>query len=144
MRILGVDYGERRTGLAISDPLGISAQPLPTIESSSDNELVEGISALAVEKGVEEIVVGLPRNMDGTIGKAGDRVMKFVEMLREKLNCPIAFEDERLTTMMADRTLAALGEKPRKRKKKLDRMAAQLILQNYLARRNGSPGEHDT
>lgn len=141
MRILGIDYGDKRTGLAISDPLGISAQPLPTIQSSSQEELVERISALAVEEGVQEIVVGLPRNMDGTIGQAGDKVMRFVEMLKEKVGCPIAVEDERLTTMMAERTLAMLGEKLKKGKKKLDRMAAQLILQNYLQRRSTSASE---
>jgi putative Holliday junction resolvase len=144
MRILGVDYGEKRTGLAISDPLGLTAQPLPTIRGLPGKELLERISEIALEKEVEEIILGLPRNMNGTTGKAADRVMDFAERLEMETGCPVRLEDERLTTMMADRTLAALGEKPKARKKKLDRVAAQLILQTYLDRKRATAGEQDT
>ena len=142
MRILGIDYGEKRTGLAISDPLGITAQPLPTVQGLSETQLIRTILDIAIEKEVEEIVVGLPRNMNGSLGKSGDKVMEFVKKLRTQTDRLVAIEDERLTTMMADRTLAALGEKPKTRKKKLDRMAAQLILQTYLDRKHAAESDH--
>ena len=143
MRILGIDYGEKRTGLAISDPLGITAQPLPTVEGLSMEELLKKISEIATEKEVEEIVVGLPRNMNGTVGKAGERVMDFAARLEAEAGCRVMVEDERLTTMMADRALTALGEKPKARRRKLDRMAAQLILQSYLDRKRADAGARD-
>lgn len=144
MRILGIDYGEKRTGFAISDPLGITAQPLPTVQGLSAEELIGKIAEISSERAVEEIVVGLPRNMNGTMGGSGEKVMEFVHKLEAATDCPVKVEDERLTTMMADRALAALGENPRARKKKLDRIAAQLILQTYLDRRNASANEQDT
>lgn len=144
LRILGVDFGEKRTGFALSDPLGITAQPLPTVQGLSETQLIRRILDIATEKEVEAIVVGLPRNMNGTIGKAGSKIMEFVEKLKEQTDCPVVTEDERLTTMMADRALADLGEKPRARKKKLDRMAAQLILQTYLDRKRATESGRDT
>jgi putative Holliday junction resolvase len=144
LRILGVDIGEKRTGFALSDPLGITAQPLPTVQGLSEEQLIKNILDIAIEKEVQEIVIGLPRNMNGTIGKAGSRTMEFVKKLKAQTDCPVTTEDERLTTMMADRALAALGEKPRARKKKLDRMAAQLILQTYLDRKRAAEGGRDT
>jgi putative Holliday junction resolvase len=141
MRILGIDYGKTRTGIAISDALGISAQPLPTIQNLSGKSLIDKIVEIVSEKEVEEIVVGLPRNMDGSLGASGTKVMKFVEELRQALSCPVEVEDERLTTMMADKALAAMGEKPRARKKKLDRVAAQIILQSYLDKQQTCQGD---
>ncbi len=140
MRTLGIDYGDKRTGLSISDPLGITAQPLPTIKAPAGKGLVERITEVVSEKDVCEVVVGLPRNMDGTLGGSGRKVMAFVERLREVLGCEVLVEDERLTTMMADKALAALGESPRVRKKKLDRVAAQLILQSHLDRKRTCEG----
>ena len=134
IRILGVDYGRKRTGMAISDPLGITAQPMPTIQGLTDEKLLHKIAEIVAQRGVSEVVVGLPWAMDGTLGASGAKVTVFVENLREVLSCPVQVEDERLTTMMADRALAAMGESPRVRKKKLDRVAAQLILQGYLDR----------
>jgi putative Holliday junction resolvase len=135
MRILGIDYGEKNTGVSICDPLGITAQPLPTIRGLTVEALIEKIAELVSEKEAEEVVVGLPRNMDGSLGGSGEKTMEFVRKLEEKLPCKVLVEDERLTTMMADRMLAGLGESPRVRKKKLDRVAAQLILQSYLDRK---------
>ena len=143
MRILGIDYGKKHTGLSLSDPLGITAQPLLTLRDLSEVQLIRKILDIAIEKEVEEIVVGLPRNMNGSTGKSGDKVMEFVEKLKKQTDCPVATEDERLTTIMADRTLAILGEKPKARKKKLDRMAAQLILQTYLDRKHAAESERD-
>lgn len=134
IRILGIDYGKKRTGMAISDPLGITAQPLPTIQGLTDEKLMQKIAEIVAQRGVSEVVVGLPWAMDGTLGTSGAKVTLFVENLRKVLSCPVQVEDERLTTMMADKALAAMGESPRVRKKKLDRVAAQLILQGYLDR----------
>lgn len=134
IRILGIDYGKKRTGVAISDPLGITAQPLPTIQGLTGDKLLEEIAGIVAQREVSEVVVGLPRAMDGTLGASGEKVMEFVRKLKEVLSCKVVVEDERLTTMQADKALAALGESPRVRKKKLDRVAAQLILQGYLDR----------
>jgi putative Holliday junction resolvase len=135
MRILGVDYGKKRTGLAISDELGITAQPLPTIQDLTGKALVRKIALVVSEKEVTEVVVGLPLSMNGSLGTSGEKVMEFVRELGEALPCKVSVEDERLTTIMADKALAAMGERPRARKKKLDRVAAQLILQSYLDRK---------
>jgi putative Holliday junction resolvase len=151
MRILGIDYGRKRTGLAISDPLGITAQPLPAIqvpEAGSQNEPLELVLARKIaevvrEHGIDEVVVGLPRSMDGSLGNSGKRVMEFVDTLKRRLDCNVDVEDERLTTMMADKALAALGESPKVRKKKLDRVAAQLILQSYLDRKRTCEPQED-
>lgn len=137
MRILGIDYGRRRTGMAVSDALGITAQPLPTLHEHKPELLIEKIAQAVREKDITEVVIGLPRNMDGTLGKSGEEVMGFVDKLRASLVCPVMVEDERLTTIMADRALAALGESSKVRKKKLDTVAAQLILQTYLDRKRG-------
>ena len=143
-RTLGIDYGRKRTGLAISDPLGITAQPLPTIEDPAEDSLIRRISEVVSEKEVEEVVVGLPRNMNGTLGASGEKVMEFVDRLRKALPCRVVTEDERLTTIMADKALAAMGERPRARKKKLDRVAAQLILQNHLDRKRATGQSEDS
>lgn len=144
MRILGIDYGQKRTGLAISDPLGITAQPLPTISERDRESLISKIVEVVSEKEIGEVVIGLPLSMDGSLGTSGRKVMEFVNVLRKELSCNVMVEDERLTTMMADKALAALGESSKVRKKKIDRVAAQLILQSYLDKKracdNPEPG----
>ena len=144
MRILGIDYGEKNTGLAISHELGITAQPLPTLRGLAGDALIKEIVRVVSEKEAEEVVVGLPRNMDGSLGGSGEKTMEFVRKLEKALPCQVFVEDERLTTMMADRMLAGLGESTRVRKKKLDRVAAQLILQGYLDRKRMCEGHEGT
>lgn len=143
MRILGIDYGKKNTGLSLSDELGITAQPLPTVRGLDTEGLIKQIAQLVSEKEVEEVVVGLPRNMDGSLGGSGEKTMEFVKKLEEALPCKVSVEDERLTTMMADRMLSRLGESSKVRKKKLDRVAAQLILQSHLDRKRMCEGQED-
>jgi putative Holliday junction resolvase len=131
--ILALDYGERRIGVAVSDPLGIAAHGLDTIERSGDGKEFERIAELVAERKAERIVVGLPRNMDGSLGPAARRVMGFVKELRRRLpNVPVETIDERLSSVQAHRALSQEGVTLAKRAERVDRMAAQLILMRYL------------
>lgn len=132
MRIMGLDYGDRRIGVALSDAMGWTAQPLEMIERKPGGGEFERIAELVGEHGVSEIVVGLPKNMNGTIGERGEICMAFAEALRQKLSIPVHLWDERLTTAAATRTLLEADVSRRKRKQVVDKMAAALLLQNYL------------
>jgi len=131
-RILGIDYGERRIGVAISDALCITAQPLKTITRDSDETAAEEICNIVRERDAERIVVGLPRNMDGSLGPQAKRVMEFASLLREKSGLPVETIDERLTTMRAQREMRNAGLSHAKKRKRVDTMSAQFILQTYL------------
>jgi putative Holliday junction resolvase len=132
MRILGLDVGERRIGVALSDSLGLTAQRLTVIERRVPPSDVEAVAALADEHQVEAVVVGLPLTMQGNIGEQAKRVMGFVETLRERVTCPVHVMDERLTTLQGERTLVTMDASRRTRKRLIDQLAAQLILQAYL------------
>lgn len=132
MRILGLDYGDRRIGVAISDAFGWTAQGLETIERRQEGDDVRRIEQLVREHEVEEIVVGLPKNMNGTIGPRGEICSAFAEILRQALSLPVHLWDERLTTVAANRALLEADVSRRKRKMAVDKMAAVLLLQNYL------------
>jgi putative Holliday junction resolvase len=132
MRIMGLDYGDRRIGVALSDAFGWTAQALEMIERKSDGSEFGRIEELVREHDVSEIVVGLPKNMNGTIGERGEICMAFAEELRQKLSIPVHLWDERLTTVAATRTLLSADVSRRKRKQVVDKMAAALLLQNYL------------
>jgi len=132
MRILAIDYGKKRFGLAISDPLGLTAQGLPTLVSQGRKCDLEKIKEIVGSKGVEKIVVGLPRKMDGTIGQAAKEVLTFVEELRRHLGLPVITWDERLTTKRAEREMISADLSRAKRKSRQDKIAAQFILQNFL------------
>ncbi|HHT9119144.1 MAG TPA: Holliday junction resolvase RuvX [Candidatus Hypogeohydataceae bacterium YC41] len=136
MRILGIDYGKKRLGLALSDPLGLTAQPLGILECSGLEEDLEKLSQLIREKEVEEIVVGLPKRMDATLGKEAHEVLQFVENLKVKFNLPVHLIDERLTTAGAHKIMKAGGLSRKERTKRADTMAAQSILQIYLDKRS--------
>ncbi len=131
MRIMGLDYGDRRIGVALSDAMGWTAQPLGMIERDAGGEL-ERIAELVREHEVSEIVVGLPKNMNGTIGERGEISIAFAETLRQRLSIPVHLWDERLTTAAATKTLLEADISRRKRKQVVDKMAAALLLQNYL------------
>jgi putative pre-16S rRNA nuclease len=136
-RILAVDYGERRVGLALSDETGLIATGLETLErrrKDSDESLANEIASLAGEHSVEKIVVGLPLNMDGTSGESAARVISFAEILSGLSKARIITWDERLTTAAALRTTHELDLplKKRRDKKRIDRLAAVILLQNYL------------
>ena len=136
MRILALDVGDVRIGLAISDALGITANPLDTyIRAKNDEEKdAETLAKLAQDKGAERIVLGLPLNMDGT---EGDRVLKtraFAEALARHTSIPLDYQDERLTTVTAEHVLIEQGMRRDKRKTVIDRVAATIILRCYLDR----------
>ena len=137
MRILGIDHGERRIGLALSDPLGIIAGGLPTLAVTSEEQAVDEIRQLVRTREVEQIVVGLPRNMDGSIGPQAELAQAFAAKL-EALGKPVHLVDERLTTERAQRTMKDAGFSHGKRRKHVDRMAAQFILQAWLDGRGRS------
>jgi len=132
MRILGLDYGDRRIGVALSDAFGWTAQGLEMIERKQEGDDIRRIGELVREHEVQAIVVGLPRNMNGTIGPRGEICMAFAEALRQTLSLPVHLWDERLTTVAATRVLLEADVSRRKRKQVVDKMAAALLLQNYL------------
>lgn len=133
MRIMGIDFGDSRIGVAVSDPLGWIAQGLDTIQWKGSMERpAEQIKQLVAQYGVEKIVVGLPKNMNGTIGPSGEKAMEFGELLLKKTGLQVVKWDERLTTVAANRMMHEVGMKTSKKKGSVDRIAAVLILQGYL------------
>ena len=132
MRILGIDYGTVRTGLAISDPLGIIAQPLETIKADSLADLITKITTRCQEKEVEQIVIGLPRHMSGEESEGSSRARKLGDQLTGKLALPVIYQDERLSTAAAKRVMSEAAVSRKKRREKIDSVAATIILQNYL------------
>jgi putative Holliday junction resolvase len=132
VRILAVDYGQKRTGLAISDPLGIFGQPLETIAASDPKEVASRISAVCVERGVVTIVLGLPRSMDNTLGPKAEETLAFRNILASHTQVPIVTWDERLTTVQAERSLRDADMSRKKRQQRVDAVAAQIILQGYM------------
>ena len=130
--VLGVDYGSKRIGLAVSDGLGLTAQGLETLERTSVEEDIAHLTGLVTERGIEEIVVGRPLNLDGSEGPAAKEAGKFADLLCERCGVPVRLWDERLSTAQAERAMLDADVSRRIRKKSRDRMAAQLILQSYL------------
>jgi len=128
--ILGVDFGQARIGVAISDELRMLAHPVETIPSAG--KAIERLAALAREKNVERIVIGVPRLMSGGLGSAAEAVMLFVEKMRKAVSCEVVTWDERLTTVAAHRALRDAGKKTRATRGYVDQVAAQMILQGYL------------
>jgi putative holliday junction resolvase len=131
-RLIGLDVGDRRIGVAISDPLGITAAGLETIERVNMHTDVDNIALLAARHGAVQIVVGLPYNMDGTMGDQAEKVKSFAKKLARATGLPIVYEDERLTTISAIRTLTIQGVKTGKNRELVDKQAAAIILQRYL------------
>jgi len=138
-RVMGLDLGERRIGIALSDALRVTAQPLTVLERREAAVDLRAIAALAVTHDVERIIVGLPLMMNGTRGEQAQRVTAFVEALRRQVSCAIELLDERLTTVQGERSLIAMDVSRRKRKHVIDQVAAQLILQDYLDRHANRP-----
>jgi len=132
MRILALDHGTKRVGVAISDELKLIAQPLEFIPAEPFDAFLSRLKQLIKDKHIELILVGMPRNMDGSYGPAAQRTEAFVTALRNELTVPIKTLDERLTTVQAERTLIQAGVKRAKRKLAADKMAAAVLLQSYL------------
>ena len=135
MRIMGLDYGSKTVGVAISDPLCITAQGIETIERKEENKLrrtLARIEELAKEYEVEKIILGFPKNMNNTVGERGEKSLEFKEMLERRTGLPVVMWDERLTTVEAERTLIESNVRRENRKKYIDKIAAVFILQGYL------------
>jgi putative pre-16S rRNA nuclease len=134
--ILALDLGRARIGVAISDELQLLAHPLETI--LADKQATQRLAQIIREKKVDHVVVGIPRQMNGQIGVAATEALRFVENLRTILPCPVVTWDERLTTVAAHRALREAGKKTRDTRAYVDQVAAQMILQGYLDRRQAS------
>ena len=139
-RILGVDFGRRRIGLAVSDELGMTAQGLPTLCVSSASAAPAAVAEVAAEWSVAEVVVGLPLNMDGSRGPMAEVAVSFSEALGRETGLPVTCWDERLTTQAARRVLMDAGLKHRRRKGTADRIAAALLLESFLRARASRQG----
>ncbi len=139
MRIMGLDFGSKTVGVAVSDPLYITAQGVEIIRREQENKLrktLARIEELVKEYEVEEIVLGLPKNMNNSIGERGEKSIEFKEMLERRTGLNVVMWDERLTTVAADKTMMEAGIRRENRKKYVDQIAAAFILQGYLDLRN--------
>ncbi len=132
MRIMGLDIGTKTIGVALSDPLGWTAQGLEVIRRKSLANDMARLGQIITEYGVEKIVAGLPRNMDGTLGPQAGQVLEFIELLEAAAAMQVVTWDERLSTVAAEKALIAADVSRAKRKKVIDKMAAVFILQGYL------------
>ena len=141
-RVLGVDYGQARIGIAVSDELGMLAHPVETISAAGGNPVAR-IAEIAREKNVSCVVVGVPRHMNGAVGVSAGEALAFAEKLRRALQCPVITQDERLSTVAANRALRSGGQKTRNTRGFIDQVAAQMILQTYLDSLPADPEEGD-
>lgn len=135
MRIIGLDYGTKTVGVALSDPLGFTAQGLETITRKEENKLrqtLARIEAIIEEYQVEEVVVGLPKNMNNSIGERAEACKDFAEKIERRTGLPVIMWDERLTTVSANQVLMESGVRRENRKAVIDKIAAVFILQGYL------------
>ena len=146
MRLMGLDYGSKTVGVAVSDPLGLTAQGVETVWRKQENKLrqtMARIEELISEYQVERIVLGYPKNMNNTVGERAVKSLEFKEKLEKMTGPPVVMWDERLTTAEAERTLMETGVRRENRKQFLDQMAAVLILQGYLDRMNMNKDENN-
>jgi len=136
MRILAIDYGTKRLGLALSDETGTIAQPLGFLSAQPASKLLDLLKKTVADRKAEEIVVGIPRNMNGSYGPAADQARDFAAALQQLVTVPIKTWDERLTTVQANRFLIETGMRREKRRERVDQTAAAILLQSYLDRAN--------
>jgi len=143
IKILGIDYGASRTGAAVSDLMGSMAHGIETIFSKSAKDVAQKVAALAEKHEVGKIVVGLPKNMNNTLGERGEKTQEFIELLRDTCRCEVVAWDERLTTVSAIGFLNETNTRGKKRKAVIDTVAAEIILQGYLdyIKRGGNKNE---
>ena len=135
MRIMGLDYGSKTVGVAVSDALLLTAQNIETICREQENKLrrtLARIQELCLEYEVEEIVLGFPKNMNNTTGDRAEKSLEFAEMLKKRTGLPVVMWDERLTTVAAEQVLMESGVRRENRKEYVDQIAASMILQGYL------------
>ena len=131
-RIMGLDVGDKTIGVAVSDLMGLTAQGVKTIKRVGKKKDIEALKEIIKERQVNKIVSGLPKNMNGTLGPQGEKVIKFCELLEEETGIKIEYWDERLSTVAAERTLIQGNVSRKKRKGVIDMVAAVIILQGYL------------
>ncbi len=134
MRIMGLDIGTEKIGVAISDELGLTAQGLKTIEVKSKGETFKELDKIIKSFNIEKIVIGLPKNMNGTLGSQAQKILKWIEEFKGHTNLPIETWDERLSTLEASRVLLKADLSRKKRKRVIDKLAAVIILQGYIDR----------
>lgn len=134
MRVLAIDFGAKRIGAAVSDHLGISVRPLETFRSAGSDRDIERLRAMVEDLEVEAVVLGLPLRLDGSVGDAAHRVIRFAELLRAQVAVPVFTQDERLTSYEADQLMAGRGVPLRDRRKHSDAVAATIILRDFLSR----------
>ena len=132
MRVLGLDVGDRRIGVALSDPLGLTAQPLIVLERRGLAKDLEALCAMVQRHDVEAVIVGLPLTLRGERGVQAEKVASFSDALRRRVAVPVQFIDERFTTAQGERALREMGASRGQRKRVIDQVAAQLILQQFL------------
>ena len=132
MRVLAIDHGSKQVGLALSDPTGTIALPLEYVPAQPAANLLSRLQAIVSEREVAEVLVGIPRNMNGTYGPAAEKAREFVAALEQVLTVPVKTWDERLTSVQANRFLIETGMRREKRRERVDETAAALLLQSYL------------
>ena len=135
-RIMGLDVGDKTIGVALSDPMFLMAHPIETIIRKKASLDIQRLVEIIEKENVETIVVGLPKNMNNSIGPQSMKVMSFVDLLRKQTDKTIVYEDERMTTLQSERVLIDMDVRRENRKKYIDKIAATFILQSYLDRRN--------
>lgn len=143
MRLLGLDFGSKTVGVAVTDPLGYTAQGVETITRKEENKLrqtCQRIEALIEEYEITAIVLGYPKNMDDSIGERAKKTEEFKKMLERRTGLPVILQDERLTTITADEILEESGVPKKERKKVIDKVAATIILQDFMRERKQEEG----
>lgn len=144
VRIMALDIGERTIGIAVSDPLGLTAQPVRTVRRRSLDADISELQVLVKEYQVEELVLGLPRHMDGRLGPEAEQVQQLGSLLLSRLGLKVSYWDERLTTVAAQKAMLEGDLSRRRRRLAVDRTAASLILQGYLERARQAGGKVDS
>ena len=143
MRIMAIDYGDAHTGIAISDPTGFLAGFTTTIDAYRPEVVAQRVAELARSHGAEELVLGYPKNMDGTVGPRAEKAAAFAETLRQAADLPVTLWDERRTTVDAHNILFNNGKNAKQRKKVVDAVAASLMLEGYLTRKRLEAQRHE-
>lgn len=133
---MGLDVGDRTIGVALSDPLFITAQPYETIKRTKAKFDIDRIEKIFIENDISLIVVGLPKNMNNTMGPQSMRIISFVDLIKKRIDTEIVYQDERLTTIQSESVLIDMSVRRENRKAHIDKIAASFILQTYLDRRN--------
>ncbi len=132
MKIMALDYGTKRVGIALSDDMRMLAKPLPFIAAEPENKLYEALQTLVLQQEVSDIIIGLPKNMDGTLGESAQKAKAFADKVKKYTGLPVKLIDERLTTVQATRQLREAGHKAKDQREKIDSASASILLQGYL------------